>query len=115
MDFPFGIETEAQIYLRSAQLALSQTSENTKKIIRDTAQEFKDNGFNLEPYDEMIIKIVEWTKENTKSQGWSLTDEDGVSWFLGLWSKAYELSLESSRFTFSKIFKDAFIKYFSQI
>lgn len=115
MEFPWGIEKEASIYCISAQNALSQAGEATIRGIKDQAAAWSNLGVNTLPYERVIEEIVKYAVENNTQQGWAETDEEGMSWFLGIHSKAYDLACDSNSVGFGKIFKDAFIKHFSSV
>lgn len=106
---------EAVIYCISATKAINETSDKQKYAIEEQAQYFIDTEFNKESYDYAISKIVEWSQEFSIKQGWSIEDEEGMSWFLGLFNKAYEIRLGNNHIPFNKIFKDSFIKHFFQL
>lgn len=115
MDFPWGIEREASIYCISAQNALSQAGANTINGIKQQAAAWSNFGVNTLSYDNVISEIVKYAVENNTSQGWEPTDEEGMSWFLGIHSKAYDIACGTKSPGFDKIFKDAFIKHFSSV
>lgn len=59
---------------------------------------------------EMIVQtIVREVRYAVKAEGWSLSDVDGVSWFIGLYSEAY---VRAQGGDFIKLFIVCYIKYF---
>lgn len=115
MDFPFGIDKEAAIYCISAQNAISQASAEVIRNIQAQATAWRNFGTNTISYSDAIDEIVKYALENNTQQGWEPTDEEGMSWFLGIHCKAYDLACGESSRGFSEIFKDAFIRHFSQV
>lgn len=115
MEFPWSIDKESSIYCISAQNALAQASESVLCVIRNQASAWIRFGVKKLEYEKAIQEIVKYAKENCQQQGWELYDEEGMSWFLGIHSKAYDIACGESSHGFSKIFKDAFIKHFSAI
>lgn len=115
MEFSWGIETEAMIYCNSAKNALLQAPPDVQQAIQSQAAAWVNFGIHRISYSDAINEIVKYAIENNKEQGWDPTDEDGISWFLGIHCKAYDIACGKSSRGFSEIFKDAFIKHFSEI
>ena len=111
MEFPFGIQKEAEIYCNSAIIAMKQQP-SVQHTINAISQEMQSMGLEDIPYEEIVPLICQWTEENVAKSGWQRNDEDGVSWLLGLTVTAYVRSLRNRVCPFEKLFKDCFIYYF---
>lgn len=106
------LEMNAAIYCISAKRAISMQGESLMDRIRMIANDMHRQNHQFMPYDAFIGKIVDWTKESIVSEGWSLTEVDGISWFIALYAKAY--SIVKSEYGFDQIFKDAFKLYYQK-
>ena len=111
MYFPFGINKESEIYCIASKtpFVLDQMTEweRTSSIGVDFSHGWH---FNNEDYP----RIVEWVESAVIQSGWSLIDEDGVTWWIGLFIRAY-LRVADGEYKHSKydnIFKQVFIEYF---
>ena len=112
MIFPFGIEKEAEIYCISTKIALSkQVDEIESEIIEMADNLVAMDAVNL-PYSTILQFMVTWTEQAVKSVGWNVFDEDGVSWWIGLFTKSYIRAKNDNSYSFDEIFKAVFIKYF---
>ncbi|MGN0006804.1 MAG: hypothetical protein ACI35T_01765 [Alistipes sp.] len=67
-------------------------------------------SFNNEDY----TTILNWVESAVIKSGWSLTDEDGVTWWIGLFLREYLRVADSKHYhlKYDVVFKDLFIKYF---
>ena len=81
-------------------------------VINQTAEQMRIDNWEGADREKVIKTIVSFVEENVKSEGWSLIDEDGVSWFLGIYCKAFVRSLRYRQESFDAIFKQCFKEYF---
>ena len=51
-------------------------------------------------------------KQAVRANGWNIQDEDGVSWWIGLYAQSYIRAMNNNEHSFDEIFKTVFIKYF---
>lgn len=106
------LEINADIYCMSAKLAIDMQGDLLMARIRMMADDMRKQNQQLMQYNTFIEKIVDWTKESIVAEGWSITDEDGISWFIALYAKAY--SIIRPEYSFDRIFKDAFKLYYQK-
>lgn len=107
MDF---LEMNATIYCISAKRAITVQGESLMDKIRMMANDMRRQNQQSASYDTFISVIVDWTRESIINEGWSLTEVNGISWFIALYAKAY--SLIKPEYSFDQIFKDAFKLYY---
>lgn len=112
MLFPLGIKQEAEIYLRASITGLQCRQSYVDSFVLDASANLKQMNIETYPYESVVKAIVKWTEQAVLENDWDLCDEDGVAWFIGLYSKSYIASLASSDIEYCKLFKDCFIKYF---
>lgn len=112
MFFPFGIAKEADIYCASTQISMRNQQEYVEQVVSEISTDFINRDIESQPYNQVVSLINKWTEDYVIQSGWSVTDEDGVSWFLGLFCKSYVRCLKNSIVPFDKIFKDCFKGYF---
>lgn len=112
MIFAFGIEKEAEIYCASTKIAFSQQATEIESQIAEIAAELECSSTIDMPYDAILNEMVSWTEVAVKSSGWNLLDEDGVSWWIGIFTQSYIRAKHNDTPSFDKIFKSVFINYF---
>lgn len=110
--FPFGIEKEAEIYCNSAKFSLSNHSNIYDKSVDKYANHFKTSGVIYWDIERFSSEMIIWTKFAVTQQGWNESDEDGVAFYIGLFTKGYCHAINKPSL-FDSIFKKAFIKYYS--
>lgn len=110
--FPFGIEKEAEIYCNSAKFSLANHADIYNESIDKYANHFKRSGVMFWDIDRFSTEVIGWTKFAVIKQGWSEMDEDGVAFYIGLFTKGYCRAI-SNPTLFDAIFKKSFVKYFS--
>lgn len=112
MIFTFGIEKEAEIYCTSTKIALSQQTAEVESQISEIAAELEYSSTINMPYETLVNEMVSWTEVAVQSSGWNLRDEDGVSWWIGIFAKSYIRAKNKSTHSFDEIFRDVFVRYF---
>lgn len=112
MLFQWGIKQEAEIYLLASIIGLQSRQSYVDSFVSGTSANLKQMDIETYSYDSVVKAIVKWTEQDVLENDWDLCDEDGVAWFIGLYSKSYIASLASSDIEYGKLFKDCFIKYF---
>ncbi len=113
MDFIWGVEKEADIYCTSVKVSIKQQQgEELEKVINETASQMLIDNWEDAPRIKVILSIVSFVENDMKAEGWSLTDEDGIAWFMGLYCKSYIRSLRRRQESFDELFKECFIEYF---
>lgn len=112
MDFIWGIDKEADIYCTSAKIAMNSQADTIDETINEFSKELNQLGWEELTYTQLISTIVHVTEEKVIESEWSITDEDGVAWILGILCRAYLKSLRTKTESFDKIFKDCFKLYF---
>lgn len=112
MIFPFGIEKEAEIYCTSAKVALKSQEKSIGPQIADMANNLIVNGVVDFPYSTILQFMVTWTEQAVRANGWNIQDEDGVSWWIGLYAQSYIQTMNNNEHSFDEIFKAVFVKYF---
>lgn len=112
MLFQWGIKQEAEIYLRASITGLQCRQSYVDSFVSDASANLKQMNIETYPYESVVKAIVKWTEQAVLENDWDLCDEDGVAWFIGLYSISYIASLASSDVEYGKLFKDCFIKYF---
>lgn len=113
MTFPFGIEKEAEIYCKSAKFAMALQASDIESQIADMANNMKINGTIGLPYTTVLNYMVSWTEDAVIKSGWNLIDEDGVSWWIGLFTQSYIRATDDYPHSFDEIFTQVFIRYFN--
>lgn len=114
MYFLLGIEKEAEIYCSSSKIGLSSQEQFVEEASSAFASEMKDNDVVHMSFDEVVDYIVGKAREACDMNGWSMTDEDGIAWFVGLYTKAYLKALGIMARPYDIVFKACFKKHFSQ-
>lgn len=112
MFFQWGIEQEAAIYLNASVMGLQARQSYVDSFVSSTSANLKRMNIALYPHAEVVEAIVKWTEQAVRENGWSLCDEDGVAWFIGLYCKSYIASMSFADTNYSTLFKECFIKYF---
>ncbi len=112
MIFPFGIEKEAEIYCTSTKVALKSQERNIEPQIAGMANNLIVKGVVNFPYSTILQFMVTWTEQAVRANGWNIQDEDGVSWWIGLYAQSYIRAMNNNEHSFDEIFKAVFIKYF---
>ena len=112
MIFPFGIEREAEIYCTSAKVALRSQEKSIEPQIADMANNLIVKGVLNFSYSTILQFMVTWTEQAVRANGWNIQDEDGVSWWIGLYAQSYILAMNKNEHSFEEIFKTVFVKYF---
>lgn len=112
MIFPFGLEREAEIYCTSTKVALKSQGKSIELQIADMANNLITMGAINLPYPTILQFMVTWTEQAIRANGWSIQDEDGASWWIGLYAQSYIQAINNNEHSFDEIFKTVFIKYF---
>lgn len=112
MIFPFGIDKEAEIYCTSTKIALSQQAQEIEPQIAAMANNLISMGTIQLPHTTLLQLMTTWTEQAVQTNGWDIRDEDGVSWWIGLYTKSYLRALNDTTYSFDEIFKTIFVKYF---
>ena len=112
MIFPFGIEREAEIYCTSAKVALRSQEKSIEPQIADMANNLIVKGVLNLSYSTILQLMVTWTEQAVRANGWNIQDEDGVSWWIGLYAQSYIRAMNNNEHSFEEIFKTVFVKYF---
>ena len=107
-----NLETNVAIFCASAKQAIKMQGKPLMDRIQLMANDMHEQNQHTIPYNTFIKMIVNWTKECITNEGWSLTDVDGISWFIALFAKAY--SIIKPEYNFDRIFKDAFKLYYQE-
>jgi len=110
----WGIENEAEIYCNSTIIALKLQKEYVEDFIQSISENMVLMKLESHTYTEAVDAIIIWTEDMVERNNWGICDEDGVSWFLGIYVTAYVRSLRKTICPFEKLFKDCFIRYFLQ-
>lgn len=108
----FCIEKEAEIYCTSAKVALKSQEKSIGPQIADMANNLIVNGVVDFPYSTILQFMVTWTEQAVRANGWNIQDEDGVSWWIGLYAQSYIRAMNNNEHSFDEIFKAVFVKYF---
>lgn len=111
MIFLFGIEKEAEIYCNSAKFALVQQAKETEVQIAEIANNIANSGAINLPFTTILNNMVSWVEDAVIKSGWDIRDEDGVAWWISLFTQSYIQASQTVR-SFDEIFKSVFIKYF---
>lgn len=115
MFFIWGIEKEAEIYCSSVKITIKKKqSDDLEEQLNQMADEMCSKGWESLPRSMVVASLVRNVEEEVSSMGWSLTDEDGVSWFLGLLCKSFVRSMRFRQESFDKLFTECFIAYFTK-
>lgn len=113
MNFAFGIDNEAEIYRISSAVAIKNKGNEVIPVLNNMTKLLVANAITENsPYSSVINKICSLVEEDVKSYNWDVCDEDGVSFIMGLYCKAYIRSLRKSIRTYDIMFKDCFKEYF---
>lgn len=114
MDFIWGVDKEAEIYCTSAKVSIKkQQGEDLEKVLNEISTHMLLNNWEDAPRTKVVNTIVGMVENDVKVEGWSLTDEDGVAWFMGLYCKSFIRSLRKRQESFDDLFKECFIDYFN--
>ena len=108
-----SISQDAEIYFVSFKLAVSQQGEKIQYRMNEMANQLSVTSIVHLPYYRAIDNLVEYVRRDVLIEGWSTSDVDGVSWFLGLYATAYVRALGPMNLkTDHDVFIDGFVKYF---
>lgn len=114
MFFPFGIENEAEIYCTSSKIGLNSQAQFVEEASSAFATEMRDNDIAHMSFEQVVSYIVNKSREACDMNGWPMTDEDGISWFIGLYTKAYIKALGIMARPYEIVFKACFKHHFSE-
>lgn len=106
------LDINAEIYCTSALNAIKIQGKPLQVRLEGMANEMLRKEQDEMPYDGFIANAVKWTKEAIVKEGWSLTDVNGISWFISLYAGAYVLIKHGV--SFRQIFKDIFKLYYNE-
>ena len=106
------LDINAENYCTSALNAIKVQGKPLQDRLEWMANEMLRKKQDKMPYDEFIVSAVRWTREAIVKEGWSLTDANGISWFVSLYAGAY--SSIKPGCSFRQIFKDIFKSYYSE-
>ena len=112
MDFIWGINKEADIYCTSVKLSMKSQGVELDNTLNLIAEQMLNEGWEDAPRATIITTILRFVEDHVIESGWSLTDEDGVAWFIGLYCKSFVRSLRHRQESFDDLFKECFIAYF---
>lgn len=113
MDFAFGIEKESEIYCTAAKVSIKNHQGATlENILNNISSLMISEKWEDKPRTEVIHFIVNYVESSVKMEGWSLTDEDGVAWYMGVYCKSFIRSLRRRQESFDELFKECFVEYF---
>ena len=113
-DSPYG--QDAEIYFISFRMSASKQGESIQYRMNYMAQQLSSSTIVHLPYYKAVDQILEYVRRDIIDEGWSLSDIDGVTWFLGLYATAYVRALGTMCLkTDHDVFVDGFIKYFEQL
>lgn len=112
MFFQWGIEKEAEIYLNASVMGLLAQQSYVDSFVSDTSLNMRQMNLDSFSYTGIVELIAKWTEQAIRENGWGVCDEDGVAWFIALYSKSYIASTSLSYVDYNTLFKDCFIKYF---
>lgn len=107
------LDINAEIYCMSAKHTIKVQEKQLQERLKWMTDEMLRKKQCDMPYDDFIANIVNRTKESIMEEGWSLTDVNGISWFISLYACAYFLIKPEC--SFDKIFIDAFKCYHHEI
>ena len=96
------------IYCQSAKMNLAKLSEQYKQGIREEAEMWKQHLHNYS-FEQISKTVLDCAIKECKGMGWELSDVNGMTWFLGIYSK---VAADSGLADFDSIFIDAFSKHF---
>ena len=74
------------IYCQSAKMNLPNLSEQYKQGIREEAELWKQH-LNNYSFEQVSKTVLDCAIKECKGMGWELSDVDGMTWFLGIYSK----------------------------
>ena len=89
LDFPFGLDKEAEIYYLSSLNALRADPQVTP-VTDNMAAEMKAMGLPDQDLSLVVDLIVQWTRQNIEGEHSNDDDENGVAWYMALIVKSYE-------------------------
>lgn len=105
-------EMEITIYAMSAEMSDNYNQPNTLKGITEEA-ELWARDFSMLSEEQLCDKAVEFTRKNVRAMNWSEDDIEGVTWFLGIYTRVIlKAGLSKS---FPSIMMTSLRKYFNII
>lgn len=115
MEFIWGVDKEAEIYCTSVKVSIkNQQGEELENVLNDISTQMLLDNWEDAPRMKVIHSIVSFVENDVKAEGWSLNDEDGVAWFMGLYCKSFIRSLRRRQESFDDLFKQCFKEYFKK-
>lgn len=106
-------ENDLLIYCISAQTIAAYQKPNTAHKIEELAEQWRVNYSGL-CKDDIYEIAVELTQENTRDMNWTLDDIDGVTWFLGIYTRVI-LKSGVVNASFMDIMSTCMRKYFARL
>lgn len=114
MFFQFGLDKEAEIYCTSSKIGLSSQASFVEEASTAFAKEMRDANIAHMSFDGVVNYIVEKAREACRMNGWAMTDEQGIAWFIGLFTKGYIKAVGIMAKPYETVFKVCFKKHFSE-
>lgn len=114
MYFPFGIDIEAEIYCRSSKIGLVSQADFVEEASTAFAKEMRDADITHMSFDRVVSYIVGKAREACRMNGWSMTNEEGISWFIGMFTKGYIKAVGIMAKPYETVFKACFKQHFSE-
>lgn len=114
MNFRWGLDAEAAIYCQSSKTGLNMQLGYVNNFVSQMSVAMRNDGMLDLSYRDLVEKICDLVEVFSTKQGWTLTDEDGASWFIGLLSKTYLALPGNKATTYDSLFVDCFKCYFSR-
>ncbi len=114
MFFPFGIDKEAEIYCTSSKIGLSHQAAFVEEASTAFAKDMLDAGIAHMSFDGVVSYIVDQARMACKMNSWAMTDEEGIAWFIGLFTKGYIKAVGIMARPYETVFKACFKKHFSE-
>ena len=101
---------EITIYAMSAEMSDSYNQPNTLKGGITEEAELWARDFSMLTEEQLCEKAVEFTRKNVREMNWSEDDIEGVTWFLGIYTRVIlKAGLSQS---FASIMMTSLRKYF---
>ena len=107
-------ELEAKTYSIAASLSITQAGKDLVDVISSISANMINVGLLNRPYEDIIKVIIHSVVRDIQDEGWDLMDVDGVSWFIGIYVKAYIQATKSTESLYTKIFSEIFVCYYRQ-
>jgi len=109
-------DREIAIYCFSTKKALALQHDQLVPRIASLAQTLRMQHISSLPYNQVIERLTDFVTADMRMETYNPYDQESLSWFTGLWAKAYEEALNGIGFhSFDEVFTKIYKTYMGRL